>query len=171
MSSHRQERWKAPLPQFIEELYYKRFGRTAPVTVLPVEERHRRHREKKELRRTARRRRALQNNPGGGRPIGRGERLPSRPRSSVHSVPGRRVGQPHRDDRPAVAVLDRKRRRVDSGSGTRSWGRRSFLATTSPAASQRLWDTRRGRSLNESAMCSAGDGGCGRPRGSDGHSP
>jgi len=27
LDNHRQEAWKAPLPQFIEELYAKRFGR------------------------------------------------------------------------------------------------------------------------------------------------
>jgi hypothetical protein len=38
------------LPQFIEELYFKRFGKTAPDTVLFVEERSR---LKKEAGRTA----------------------------------------------------------------------------------------------------------------------
>ena len=32
IDNHKQEPWKAPLPQFIEELYLKRFGRTAPVS-------------------------------------------------------------------------------------------------------------------------------------------
>jgi len=31
IDNHRQEPWKAPLPQFIEDLYLKRFGRRAPV--------------------------------------------------------------------------------------------------------------------------------------------
>lgn len=31
IDNHRQETWKAPLPQFIEEIYYKRFKREAPV--------------------------------------------------------------------------------------------------------------------------------------------
>jgi hypothetical protein len=31
IDNHKQERWKLPLPQFIEELYFKRFGRTAPL--------------------------------------------------------------------------------------------------------------------------------------------
>lgn len=30
---HRQEPWKAPLPDFIESLYFKRFGKTRPDTV------------------------------------------------------------------------------------------------------------------------------------------
>jgi len=31
LDNHRQEPWKAPLPQFIEHLYYKRFKRSAPL--------------------------------------------------------------------------------------------------------------------------------------------
>jgi hypothetical protein len=30
ISNHRQEPWKAPLPQFIEHLYLKQFGREEP---------------------------------------------------------------------------------------------------------------------------------------------
>jgi hypothetical protein len=30
LDNHRQEQWKLPLPQFIEELYLKRFGRKHP---------------------------------------------------------------------------------------------------------------------------------------------
>lgn len=33
IDNHKQETWKAPLPQFIEEIYYKRFKREEPVTV------------------------------------------------------------------------------------------------------------------------------------------
>jgi hypothetical protein len=50
IDNHEQEPWKLPLPQFIEELYFKRFGKTAPDTVLSVEERSR---LKKEAGRTA----------------------------------------------------------------------------------------------------------------------
>ena len=35
LANHRQELWKAPLPQFIEYLYRKRFGRERPQTVTP----------------------------------------------------------------------------------------------------------------------------------------
>jgi hypothetical protein len=31
IDNHKQEPWKAPLPLFIEELYFKRFGRTRPL--------------------------------------------------------------------------------------------------------------------------------------------
>ena len=30
LANHRQEHWKAPLPEFIEQLYLKRFGRQRP---------------------------------------------------------------------------------------------------------------------------------------------
>jgi hypothetical protein len=33
LDNHRQEPWKAPLPEFIETLYFKRFGKTRPDTV------------------------------------------------------------------------------------------------------------------------------------------
>ena len=38
IANHQQESWKAPLPQFIEHLYHKRFGRERPQVVMPVEE-------------------------------------------------------------------------------------------------------------------------------------
>jgi hypothetical protein len=38
LDNHRQELWKAPLPQFIEDLYVKRFGRERPDTVKTIEE-------------------------------------------------------------------------------------------------------------------------------------
>jgi hypothetical protein len=37
IANHKQEPWKAPLPQFIEHLYLKRFGRECTRSVLPVE--------------------------------------------------------------------------------------------------------------------------------------
>ena len=45
IDNHRQEPWKLPLPQFIEELYSKQFGKTS------IEERCRREAAKKEERR------------------------------------------------------------------------------------------------------------------------
>ncbi len=32
IDNHKQEPWKLPLPEFIEELYMKRFGRAVPLT-------------------------------------------------------------------------------------------------------------------------------------------
>jgi hypothetical protein len=37
IANHRQEPWKAPLPEFIEHLYLKRFGRERPQVVTPAE--------------------------------------------------------------------------------------------------------------------------------------
>lgn len=39
LDNHRQEPWKLPLLQFIEELYFKRFGKTAPARVVSIKER------------------------------------------------------------------------------------------------------------------------------------
>lgn len=38
LDNHKQEQWKAPLPQFIEHLYMKRFGKEAPDSVPSFEE-------------------------------------------------------------------------------------------------------------------------------------
>ena len=38
LDNHRQELWKAPLAQFIEDLYTKRFGRERPEVVKSIEE-------------------------------------------------------------------------------------------------------------------------------------
>ena len=35
IDNHRQEVWKTPLPQFIEDIYFKRFKREEPETVKP----------------------------------------------------------------------------------------------------------------------------------------
>ena len=55
LDNHRQEPWKIPLPEFIEELYYKRFGKERPDAVLSIEEKIRRDEEKKARRREAKR--------------------------------------------------------------------------------------------------------------------
>jgi DNA-binding XRE family transcriptional regulator len=54
IDNHKQEPWKLPLPQFIEELYFDRFGKTAPDYVVSIEERCRIEAARKEERRTAR---------------------------------------------------------------------------------------------------------------------
>jgi hypothetical protein len=56
LDNHDQEPWKAPLPQFIEHLYLKRFGRERPEVVMSVEDRVRAQRAKKEARKEAKRR-------------------------------------------------------------------------------------------------------------------
>lgn len=38
MANHRQEPWKVPLPQYIEELYLKRFKKEQPDTVRSIEQ-------------------------------------------------------------------------------------------------------------------------------------
>ena len=38
IDNHKQETWKAPLPQFIEEIYFKRFKRKEPLSVKPFKE-------------------------------------------------------------------------------------------------------------------------------------
>jgi hypothetical protein len=44
---------KLPLPQVIEKLYFKRFGKTAPNTVMSIEDRARLEQQKKEAHRHA----------------------------------------------------------------------------------------------------------------------
>ncbi|KAA6322890.1 hypothetical protein EZS27_027617 [termite gut metagenome] len=38
IDNHKQETWKAPLPQFIEKIYFKRFKREEPLSVKPLKE-------------------------------------------------------------------------------------------------------------------------------------
>jgi hypothetical protein len=38
LANYRQERWKVPLPQFIAEIYFKRFGKNAPDHVRSIED-------------------------------------------------------------------------------------------------------------------------------------
>src|SRR5437588_12470610 len=53
IDNHKQEPWKAPLPVFIETLYYKRFGREHPDTIVTLEERARELAAKRAARRAA----------------------------------------------------------------------------------------------------------------------
>ena len=61
IDNHRQEPWKAPLPQFKEHIYFKRFKREEPETVKPLkqilkemETKKKLQKEKKEERRKQR---------------------------------------------------------------------------------------------------------------------
>ncbi|KAA6335780.1 hypothetical protein EZS27_016015 [termite gut metagenome] len=38
IDNHKQETWKAPLPQFIEKIYFKRFKREEPLSVKSLKE-------------------------------------------------------------------------------------------------------------------------------------
>ena len=53
IDNHDQEPWKEPLPQFIEHLYVKRFGRERSEIVVPIEQHARQLAQKKAERRTA----------------------------------------------------------------------------------------------------------------------
>ena len=55
LANHKQEPWKAPLPQFIEHLYWKRFRRERPAVVMSIEEKARDERRKKLARKVERR--------------------------------------------------------------------------------------------------------------------
>jgi hypothetical protein len=58
MANHRQEPWKVPLPQYIEELYLKRFKKERPENVRSIEllakDKKRKQAERKERRRQQR---------------------------------------------------------------------------------------------------------------------
>jgi len=47
LANEKQEPWKKPLPEFIEEIYYKRFGRRQPEIVRSIEQLVQDQREKK----------------------------------------------------------------------------------------------------------------------------
>jgi hypothetical protein len=50
IDNHDQEQWKAPLPEFIERLYFKRFGKQRPDLVTSIEERVQAQLAKKDAR-------------------------------------------------------------------------------------------------------------------------
>jgi hypothetical protein len=68
LDNHDQEPWKAPLPQFIEHLYFNRFGRERPELVLSIEEWARAQRAKKEAHKEVRRRVQRENDGPAGVP-------------------------------------------------------------------------------------------------------
>lgn len=53
IDNHKQETWKAPLPQFIEEIYFKRFKKTAPDVVKSIKEHLADEKAKKERQKKA----------------------------------------------------------------------------------------------------------------------
>lgn len=64
IDNHDQEPWKEPLPQFIEHLYQKRFGRERPKIVTPIEKHARQLAQKKAERRAAKAARRAQAGAG-----------------------------------------------------------------------------------------------------------
>ena len=54
LANHKQEPWKAPLPIFIENIYFKRFGKEQPDIVKSIEQ-HIKDKNKKKAERRARR--------------------------------------------------------------------------------------------------------------------
>jgi hypothetical protein len=54
LNNHKQEPWKLPLVEFIEELYLKRFGKPAPDEVVTIEEKAKRLAAKKAANKKAR---------------------------------------------------------------------------------------------------------------------
>jgi hypothetical protein len=56
LDNHEQEPWKLPLPEFIERLYFKRFGKRRPDVVVSIEERARVEEDKKAVKREMKRR-------------------------------------------------------------------------------------------------------------------
>ncbi len=66
LSNRAREPWKQPLPQFIEQLYYKRFGRTRPEAVVPLEKREQQERAEKAARRSLKAHAGQPGNEGGG---------------------------------------------------------------------------------------------------------
>ena len=50
LANHQQEPWKAPLPEFVEEIYFKRFTKERPDNVRSIEQLIKDQRKKKEER-------------------------------------------------------------------------------------------------------------------------
>lgn len=63
LDNHRQQPWKAPLAEYIEQLYEKSFGRTRPEVVVSIEDRARQQtaaKAKKKAQKAKRRAAALE---------------------------------------------------------------------------------------------------------------
>ena len=54
IDNHRGETWKTPLPDYIESLYFKRFGHPQPAAVVTLEERARQLQQQRATRKVAR---------------------------------------------------------------------------------------------------------------------
>ena len=63
IDNHKQEPWKAPLPQFIEHIYFKRFKREEPETVKPLKQILKEMETKKKLQKEKKEERRKQRSP------------------------------------------------------------------------------------------------------------
>ena len=54
LANHKQEPWKAPLGEFIEDIYFKRFKKERPDVVLSIEDRLKQDEKKRQEKRLAR---------------------------------------------------------------------------------------------------------------------
>jgi len=68
LANHKQEPWKLPLPQYIEHLYFKHFGKERPELVMSIEERAKQIAAKKLAMREAKRLRRLEASAGQTQP-------------------------------------------------------------------------------------------------------
>ncbi len=68
LANHRQEPWKLPIPNFIEEIYLKRFGVDRPAEVISLEEFVARDHAKSEWKREAKRQRVAEADDSPERP-------------------------------------------------------------------------------------------------------
>lgn len=69
IDNHKQEPWKAPLPQFIEEIYFKRFKREEPETVKPLKQILKEMEVKKQLRKLEKDRRRKERDAAGNEDV------------------------------------------------------------------------------------------------------
>ena len=96
LDNHHQEPWKMPLRQFIQHLYYKRFGKEQPDIVQTIEGKVRRDTEKKAMEREAR----LLRRQSGAAP---GARVPEQ-RGRSADPPPRRAHVPVLPPNPSLAA-------------------------------------------------------------------
>lgn len=68
IDNHKQQPWKAPLPDFIEFLYERRFGRRRPENVLSIEALARKRARQEDARRRAKAERRLARRSAAGLP-------------------------------------------------------------------------------------------------------
>ena len=68
IDNHKQQPWKAPLPEFISFLYEKRFGRRRPENVLSIEALARKRARQEDARRRAKAERRLARRNAAGLP-------------------------------------------------------------------------------------------------------